>query len=158
MVFKVQEESFNANIYQLEPLFEVHYVEVSRHYKNTIPLDPDYDRYLEFEKSGALLFLTLRFEGALVGYFNGVVNRSLHYKSCLQLTTDLIYVSVPFRGLRHGVNGADLLIANAKELGKLRGCKNFDCNFKFARANHMQRLLERHGFEPKEAHWTYWYD
>lgn len=158
MSFKIQKESFIDNIYQLEPLFDDHYIEVSRHYQHAIPLEPDYDRYAEFEKADALVFLTLRYEGALAGYFNGVITRSLHYKSCLQFTTDLLYVSIPYRGNRKGLNGADLLIEKAKEIGKDRGCKVFDCNFKFARAIHMQKLLERQGFEPFEAHWTYWYD
>lgn len=156
-MFKVQQESFIENVYQLEPLFEKHYIEVSRHYKHAIPLDPDYDRYQEFETAGALKFISLRFEGALVGYFNGVVVRSLHYKTCFQLATDLIYVSPAFRGQRDNQNGADLLIEKAKEIGMVANCKTFDCNFKFARSVHMQKLLERHDFEPFDAHWTYWY-
>lgn len=156
-MFKLQQESFMDNVYQLEPLFDIHYQEISRHFKQGIPLDPDYDRYAEFEKAGVSEFVTLRWEGALVGYYHGILNRSLHYKSLIQLTTDLIFVSPQYRGLRHGMNGGDLLIEKALEIGMLRDCGLVACNFKFARAKHMQNLLERHRFEPFDAHYVHWF-
>lgn len=157
-MFKIQKESFVENIYQLEPLFDMHYKEVSRHFKHNVPLDPDYERYAEFEKLGAIEFITVRKEGALIGYYNGIVTRSLHYRTCLQMTTDLIYIALPYRGQTGtGTTLADLLIEKAKEAARLRGCKVLDCNFKFARSKHMQKLLERQGFEPFDAHWTYWF-
>lgn len=156
-MFKIQKESFLDNVYQLEPLFDKHYQEISRHFKQGIPLDPDYDQYALFEKNGASEFYTLRWEGALVGYYHGIVNRSLHYKSILQLSTDLIFVAPEYRGLRHGENAGDLLIEKALEAGMLRDCRLVACNFKFARAKHMQNLLERHEFEPFDAHYIHWF-
>jgi GNAT superfamily N-acetyltransferase len=156
-MFEIKQESFIKNRPHLEILFEFHYKEVSRHFKQNIPLDPDWERYEEFENNNALVFLALRFNGYLVGYFNGVVNRSLHYKRCTQLTTDLIYVHRPFRGrMLDNRTGADLLIEKAKEIAKMRECSAFDCNFKFARSTHMKRLLERHDFEPFDAHYICW--
>lgn len=156
-MWEIKEESFIQNKEQLEILFEFHYKEVSRHFKQNIPLDPDWERYAELESIGSLLFLALRFDNYLVGYFNGVVNRSLHYKRCIQLTTDLIYVHRPFRGrILDNKTGADLLIEKSKEIAKVKGCSAFDCNFKFARSTHMKKLLERHSFEPFDAHWICW--
>ena len=149
-------ETFLGNLDYLKPHFEKHYQEVSRHYYHSIPLDPDYNKYSKLETSGELLFIALRHEGNIVGYFNGLIAPALHYKTCLQLALDLFYVELKYRGNFNGQNGGDLLILKVKEEAKRRGVKLITIGGKVNRSKHMRRLLERNGFEDFEFHMAHW--
>lgn len=82
---------------EAKPLLEDHYEEIA-HFKS-IPLDPDYDQYLELEKMGIVrCFVARNNEGAMIGYATFFVRRNIHYKSSLQSVQDIIYINPSYRG------------------------------------------------------------
>lgn len=149
-------ESFSSNVNELKPLFEIHYKEISAHKQHAIALEPDYVRYQLKEIAGELLFIALRREGRLVGYFSGFIGSALHYKSTLQLGLDLFYVEPSSRGKIHGQNGGALLRDAAIVEAQRRGVRLFTIGYKVFRAKHMKKLLEDGGFEPFEVHYALW--
>ena len=62
--FKV--EYLRDCIEEMKPLLYDHYLEVHA-YPDKIPFNPDYDRYLELEKSGVIHLTTARVDGKMVG-------------------------------------------------------------------------------------------
>jgi N-acetylglutamate synthase-like GNAT family acetyltransferase len=63
-----------------------------------VPLEVDWDKYDALEKAGALLFVTLRKDGRIAGYYMGFVGGHLHYKSCVSLTMDIYWTHPSVRG------------------------------------------------------------
>ena len=86
-----QLESFAERLDELKVLLPTHYLELALN-QDKVPLDPQYDIYIQREKLGELMFIALRESGALIGYFIGFVAPGLHYKTCLTLTMDIMYV------------------------------------------------------------------
>jgi len=97
-----QIESFRERLDELKPLLPLHYEELALD-KDSVPLDPQYDLYFAREARGELLFVTLREEGALIGYFIGFIAPGMHYRTCLTLTMDIFYVHPEHRGKRGGL-------------------------------------------------------
>lgn len=155
-LFTTHIESFVDNLPSLKFLFETHYREVSQHKRHSIALNPDYDKYRMKEAMGELLFIALRQNGRLVGYFNGFIGSALHYRDCLQLSLDLLYVLPGSRGQINGHHGGTMLLHMAKAEATRRGVKLFTMGYKSARAKHMKKLLEDNGFEPFEVHYGLW--
>lgn len=88
---------------ELIPLLAAHYDEVA-HFKD-IPLDPDRSAYERIEASGGLRIYTARqANGALIGYLVAFVSRSLHYRSKIFASQDILFVDKPYRGTRIGVD------------------------------------------------------
>lgn len=159
MVLQIKEESFVDCLGELEPIFEEHYKEISRHARKGIELEPDIERYAILEANGELLFISFRFNNRIVGYINCVVGRPLHY-NVKQMMLDLIYVQKPYRGvlsLTDGQTAGDLLILKAKELGQKRGAVCFTAGAKAKALPHFKKLLERHQFELFEYHFIHWF-
>jgi hypothetical protein len=76
---------------------EIHYDELALH-KDTIPLNPDYDRYLSLESKNQLKIYTLRTdEHILIGYAVFFISPMIHYKSTICATNDLLYISKEYR-------------------------------------------------------------
>lgn len=79
------------------PLLEKHYAEVA-HYKD-IPLDPDFERYLQVDKSGNIRAFTARDDlGVLIGYAVYFIHQNMHYRSSKQAVQDVIYIDPARRG------------------------------------------------------------
>lgn len=157
-IFEVKEESFVDCLGELEPIFDEHYKEISRHARKGIELAPDLERYAVLEANDELLFISFRFHGDLVGYINCIVGRPLHYK-VRQMMLDLIYVKKQYRGKLSliGQTAGDLLILKAKELGQKKGAVCFTAGAKAKALPHFKKLLERHDFEPFEYHFIHWF-
>ncbi len=94
-------ESLTENLEILKPLLPLHWEELALN-KDKVPLDPQYEIYLERDRRGEVLFIALRNEGELVGYFVGFVAPGLHYKTCLTCIMDIFYVHPKHRG-RSGI-------------------------------------------------------
>lgn len=157
MVYIFKEESFVDCLGELEPLFDEHYKEISRHARRGIELSPDLERYAILEANNELLFISARYNNKLVGYINCVIGRPLHY-NIKQMMLDLIYVQKPYRGrLLTGQTAGDELILKAKELGRKKGAVCFTAGAKAKALPHFKKLLERHGFEPFEFHFIHWF-
>lgn len=84
-------ESFEERLDELKLLLPGHYQELALN-QDTVPLDPQYEVYIEREHQGGLLFVVLRDAGVMVGYYIGFIAPGLHYKTCLTCITDIFYV------------------------------------------------------------------
>lgn len=146
-----QIEPLSVGIEELKTLLPTHYGELSEHYKQGICLNPDYKFYLDREKNGQLLYVTLRQDGKLEGYFVGFITNCLHYQT-LTLSLDIIYVTPNARGLNGGVM---LMKAIKKEFDR-RGIRLWKMGLKEAHREHMEKLLLSFGFKPFERTYAMW--
>lgn len=90
-------ESLTERLDEMKPLFPQHWEELALN-KEQVPLDPQYEIYLERDRRGEVLLVVLRDAGRLVGYFVGFVAPGMHYRTCLTCTMDIFYVWPEARG------------------------------------------------------------
>lgn len=144
-----QIESFVDRLGEFSPLFPMHYDELALN-KDKVPLDPQYETYIERERSGGLLFVTLRELGEPVGYFIGFIAPGLHYKTCLTCTMDIFWLHPDKRG-----NGGGQLLFKFVELElKRRGVDRFFVGSKCHKD--ASYLFEKLGFEKVEVFYSKW--
>lgn len=83
------------------PLLQKHYVEIA-HFQD-IELKPNFQRYMDIDKAGALRTFTARDElNKLVGYAVFFVQPAIHYMLSLQACQDIVYLEQSKRGLGIG--------------------------------------------------------
>jgi GNAT superfamily N-acetyltransferase len=83
---------------EARPLLEEHWLEIA-HYKDII-LDPDYEAYKASEDAGFVRCYTSRDEsGKLVGYALYFVRTNPHYRTSIQASQDILFVSKNHRGM-----------------------------------------------------------
>jgi GNAT superfamily N-acetyltransferase len=141
-------EPFMSQVEELKPLLPLHWEELGI-YKDRMPLDPIWSSYQSFEDSGALLYVALRRQGVLIGYFIGIVSPALHYGTTLQCKMDIAFVLPEYRG--HA--GTILFDAVEREL-KRRGVKLWWVGSK---DHHPIEGFYRHmGFTQQETYFTKW--
>jgi GNAT superfamily N-acetyltransferase len=140
-------ESFNERLPELQPLLPLHYAELALN-QDEVPLDPQYDIYIQREARGEVVFVVLREAGELIGYFIGFVAPGLHYRTCLTCTMDIFYVHPE----RRGGNGGVILFKAVEEELKRRGVKRWFVGSKC----HMDAswLFERLGFSRVEVYYS----
>jgi L-amino acid N-acyltransferase YncA len=140
-------ESLTEHLQELKPLFPLHYEELALN-KDKVPLDPQYDIYLQRDALGQCLLVSMREEGRLVGYYVGFINPGLHYKTCLTCVTDIFYVHPE---VRCRMGGPRLFKAVKEEL-KRRGVQRWFVGSK----NHADasRLFEVLGFDKVETFYS----
>lgn len=142
-------ESFEDRLPELLPLLPLHYEELALN-QDKVPLDPQYEVYIERERRGELMFLVVRDAGALIGYFIGFVAPGLHYRTCLTLTMDIFYIHPVHRGNSTGHKLFKAVEAEAKARGVDRmfvGSKtHLDASW----------LFERLGYSKVETYYTTW--
>lgn len=143
-----QVENLTERLEEMKPLFPLHWEELALN-KDRVPLDPQYDVYLERDARGEVLFVTLRELGELVGYFVGFVVPGLHYRTCLTLTMDIFYVRPDKRG-RCGVK----LFREVEREAKRRGVKRMFVGSKCHKD--ASWLFERLGYEEVERYYSKW--
>lgn len=145
MSLVVAVESFTERLEELKPLL----VEHARNLDDWAPLDPQYEVYFHLEQAGKLLFVTLRREGQLIGYFIGFIGPSLHHK-VLTLHQDIFYTAPAHRD---GSPRAGLLLFRAVEReARARGVRRMFLSTKLERD--AGPLFERLGFVRFEAVYT----
>lgn len=82
---------------ELIPIFPGHWQELALN-KDQVPLDPQYDVYLEREERDELLSVIMRDDqGTIAGYFFGFIAPGLHYQTCLTCTMDIFYIRDEYR-------------------------------------------------------------
>jgi GNAT superfamily N-acetyltransferase len=142
-------ESFTERLAELRPLLPVHYAELALD-QDKVPLDPQFDIYLQRDARGEVLFVVLRDAGELIGYFIGFIAPGLHYRTCLTCTMDIFYVHPNHRGA-HG--GQILFKAVESELMR-RGVQRWFVGSKV----HMDAswLFEHLGFGKVETYYSKW--
>ena len=135
---------------ELKALLPVHYEELSLH-KGKFPLDPDYPQYIAREHRGELLFVTVRRDAELVGYFIGFISPGLHYKTCLTCIMDIFYVKIDARGEGAGT----LLFKTVEDILEKRGVNLMFVGSKNHRSASF--LFEKLGYEPVETYYQKWF-
>jgi GNAT superfamily N-acetyltransferase len=142
-------ESFRERLAELQPLLPAHYEELALD-QDHVPLSPQYDVYIERERRGELLFVTLRDAGEMIGYFIGFVAPGLHYSTCLTCTMDIFYVR---KDRRSGTAGIRLFRFVEVELRR-RGVRRWFMGSKIhADAS---ALFKRIGARPVEVYYSKW--
>jgi hypothetical protein len=112
-------ESFEQQLSELQALLPLHYRELALN-QDKVPLQPQYHVYIERERAGGLLFVTLRDAGQLVGYFIGFIAPGLHYETCLTCTMDIFYVRQDKRSGSAGVRMFRFVEAELRRRGVQR--------------------------------------
>lgn len=104
-----QWEPFSHLAREITPLFAAHWREIALN-QDDIPLDPDFDRYLQCELAGLLHVLTARDAktARLVGYVFAFIGPHLHYVSTRWCMGDMFYLQPEYRV---GWNGVRLVKA-----------------------------------------------
>jgi GNAT superfamily N-acetyltransferase len=142
-------EPFAPFCAEVQPLLPRHWEELALN-KDKVPLDPDYQRYAELDAKGALSVVTMRRNGALVGYSIMVVTPGLHYRTCLEARMDIFWVAPEVRGRMGGLR---LFRTHEKEL-KRRGVKRIYTGSKLHKDS--SRLFLALGYEPVETYFSKW--
>lgn len=142
-------ESFEERLDELKALLPEHYKELALN-QEKVPLDPQYHVYIERERQGGLLFVTLRDAGELVGYFIGFIAPGLHYKTCLTCTMDIFYVRKDKRGGRAGIKLFQFVEKELKRRGVDRWFVGSKCHMD---ASWLFEYLE---FQKVEVYYSKW--
>lgn len=142
-------ESLEERLDEIRVLLPEHYKELALN-QDHVPLDPQYELYVDRERNGALLFMVLRDAGEMIGYFIGFVAPGLHYKTCLTCSMDIFYVR---KDKRQGSAGVRLFRAVEAELRR-RGVQRWFMGSKLhADAS---ALFKRIGASPVETYYSKW--
>lgn len=91
MTLTFQPEPFGPIAWEFPPLFIRQWEELA-HNKESIILEPDWERYFWLAQAGMLAVLTVRDDGVLVGYYFAIVQRHLHYASSVTAFTDIYWM------------------------------------------------------------------
>lgn len=145
----LQVENFSSWIEEAKPLLIRHWEELALD-KDRVPLNPQWERYAELEAAGALSTVTMRRNGALVGYSIMFVTPGLHYRDCLEARMDIFWISPEVRGRFGGVR---LFKAVEAEL-KRRGVKRVYCGSKLHKD--VSRLFWLMGYHAIEQWFCKW--
>lgn len=124
-----------------------HYEEIARD-KEKIPLAPDFRAYDTFGASGELHVVTVRKDGALVGYHLSLVRPHLHYTTTLCAFVDIYWLRPDCRKGMAGVK----LFKEAERSLKARGVKKVFTGTKLALD--AGRIFERLGWHETERLFT----
>lgn len=130
-------------------IFPEHFEELALN-KDKAPLAPQWDVYADLERRGALLLVTLREAGEMVGYFVGLLGPSLHYGTTLECRMDIFFVRPAWRG-RHA--GMRLFKAARQELRR-RGVQRWFVGSKLHKD--ASRLFEAIGMTKIETYYSEW--
>lgn len=142
-------ESFEERLIELQTLLPEHYKELALN-QDKVPLSPQYSQYITREREGALLFVTLRDAGTMVGYFIGFIAPGLHYSTCLTCTMDIFYVRQDKRKGSAGIR----LFRFVEVALKHRGVQRWFMGSKIhADAS---ALFKRIGAKPVETYYSKW--
>lgn len=142
-------ESLEEQLEEMKVLLPLHYKELALNQEH-VPLSPQYHVYIERERAGSLVFVTLRDAGELVGYFLGFIAPGLHYSTCLTCTMDIFYVR---QDKRTGSAGLRMFRFVETELRR-RGVNRWFMGSKI-KAD-ASALFERIGADPVETYYSKW--
>jgi hypothetical protein len=144
---------------ELKPFFVPHYEELALD-QDKVPLDPQYEVYLEREARGEVLLVTLRDRGKIVGYFVGFVAPALHYRTCLTLTEDIFWLHPDVRAedslsKMEEDMAAALLFETLRTAAKMRGVKRVFLGSKWHRSS--APVFEQMGLRKVEEYFSAWW-
>jgi GNAT superfamily N-acetyltransferase len=85
--------------------------------QDEVPLDPNWDRYFEYDLLNILQTLTVRSNGVLVGYVFMLVFPPLHYASTIWAQSDMVWLDPAYRSGWTGVRMFREAEAGMRRLG-----------------------------------------
>lgn len=138
-----QEEKVQDILVEIQPLLEEHWEELAVH-KDVRKLDPNFDNYLEFNKSGWLKVFTVRNNTKLIGYLVFVLSPNPHYKDWIYAVADIYYLDPVYR--KTGV--AEQMFSEAEKWLKGFDVKAITMHEKISHPH--VRLFDKLGFKPIE--------
>jgi hypothetical protein len=134
---------------EILPLLPTHWDKLALN-KDKVPLDPNYDIYLQRDARGEALYIALRDKGQLVGYWIAFIAPGLHYKTCLTAMMD-IWNLLP--GYENGRAALILMRAVQREYER-RGVNRSFIGEKLHKPT--GRLFKAFGYEPVETYYSKW--
>lgn len=147
MTIRFAQEKLETFFPDARALLVEHWGEIAEK-KDLLRLDPDMMRYGSLEKNNVLHIVTARDEGRLVGYYAGLVNTHLHYKSVVVGIDDVYFIHPAYRD--NGL-GTRLFLAVEELLRMLKA----DISVVKVKLRHdHDKLLTSLGYEPFER--VYW--
>lgn len=144
-----QPESISEAIHsgEIMQLLPIHWEKLALD-KQEIPLDPQYETYLEKDRQGSVMYMTLRDRGRLVGYWIAFIQPGLHYRTCLTAQMD-IWNLLP----EYETGSAALILMRAVEREyKRRGVNRSFIGEKLHKPT--GRLFKAFGYEPIETYYS----
>lgn len=144
-----QVENLTERLEEMKPLFPAHWAELALD-RDKVPLDPQYEEYLRRDAKGMVLFVTLRRDGALLGYYVGFIAPGLHYQTCLTLTMDIYWTHPDIRGGTAGLR----LFRKVEQEARRRGVQRAFYGSKNHRDS--SRLFAAIGATPVETYHSKW--
>ncbi len=119
-------------------------------HQQSIPLDPDWDRYLQYDVANILQVLTVRDRGVLVGYVFMLVHPHLHYASTVWAQSDIFWLDPAYRFGWTAMKMFKEVVAGMRKLGVKVVMINAKLHFEADRGT-IGKLFERLGFKPTET-------
>jgi hypothetical protein len=133
-------EKFSAIVHEIRPLNQ-----------DTVPLDPDWDRYLALENADLMHVLTVRVDGSLVGYVFVCVGPHLHYASTKWAVVDMFWLNPLYRVGWTGVRMMRDLEKGVSEIG----AKVLHISHKMhVKEGRVSSIFRRLGYRPIEEIWA----
>lgn len=145
-------ESLTERLEEMKAMFPLHAAELDT-YHDRRPLDPQYGEYLRRDANGQILFVAVRKQGTLIGYFVGFVVPALHYQSTLTCLQDIFFIMPEHRD-GHATGALKMFRAVIRE-AKRRGVKEIRVGSKLG-AHDVQVLFKHMGFKPVETIHSLW--
>lgn len=132
---------------EMKLLFGGHWEELALD-KASVPLDPQYDVYLERERQGQTLTVVMRENALIIGYWVGFIAPGLHYRTCLTATMDIFYIKPEARG---GTKALKMFRFVERELVR-RGVQRWIMGTKLH--HDVGRMFEALGLRPIETYYS----
>ncbi len=142
-MLSIRQDSFEANIRAFLALSPEHHKEAWQ-YSDRLELDVQIDTYVHLERQGNLVFVAVKDDGALVGYYMGALNYCLHHKTHAICTTAFFYID---KQHRKGWTSVKLFSA-VEALLRSKGIKQWDISY--TTKKHLGSLMKRIGAEEQE--------
>jgi GNAT superfamily N-acetyltransferase len=121
---------------EIKPLHAAHWAETEE-YRHGLEFNPNYEKFIRFERAGRAIVFTLRNAGKLVGHFSVYVSESMHTQT-LMAREDALYLLPEARKGRTSAR----LIAYAESGLRQLGVKEIDVSVKVInRAGRFFRML-----------------
>ena len=133
-------------------LLHGHWEEVGVH-KDQMPLDPDFERYVELNEAGLYRVWTARDGDMLAGYIGWFVQPHLHHRRTLTAVQDLYLLSPSHRRGLAGYHMFTSAFDALRDLGVKRVIGGTVTGFEPDRGG-LSRVFERLGFENTELVWS----
>lgn len=138
-------ERFNVIAHELPSLFIEHWKEASL---SKDPLDPNWDLYYSWDVQNVLRILTVRSEGALVGYLFLLLSTHVDHKTLLYAQAEKFWLDPVFRQGWTGVKMFKEALAASKTWGAIEFAVPVELHVMDGR---LATMLKRLGFRPVET-------